>query len=104
MNEPNQIQPPQQPGAKKPSALLALGLAFVPSFMLVSFATFAFHSSPPVVVCALFCLVSLGCCFGSALLLFQRKTGPAIFFGILFLLLNGAISFFFGCTTVLTGM
>jgi hypothetical protein len=102
--QPNSLKGPEQPGAKKSSALLALLVAFVPSVMLVSFATYSSGSNPPSVLCALFCLVSLGCCFGSSLLLFRRKTGLAILFGVLFLMLNGVISFFFGCATILTGM
>ena len=84
--------------------MLALLLAFVPSVLLVSFATFANRSTPPAVLCALLCLVSLACCFGSSFLLFQRNKVVATIVGILFLLLNGLISFFFGCATILTGL
>jgi len=42
-------------------------------------------------------IVSVGCCFTASFLLFRRKTGWAIAVGVLFLLLNGAISFFLGC-------
>jgi hypothetical protein len=48
------------------------------------------------------CLVSIVCCFISSSLLFRRNKALAAIFGILFLLLNGLISFFFGCATILT--
>ena len=40
---------------------------------------------------------SLICCFGSAAALFSRKTAGAIVGGLVLLLLNAFIAFFFGC-------
>ena len=84
--------------------MLALLLAFVPSILLVSAFTFFNHGNPPAILFAALCLVSLACCFGSSFLLFQRNKVVATIFGILFLLLNGLISFFFGCATILAGI
>jgi lipopolysaccharide export LptBFGC system permease protein LptF len=103
-DEPNQTQPNEP---KKFSAL-ALVLAFVPSLLLVgtfSFSSFFFsshHGNPPAIVLAAMCLISVACCFVSSFLLFQHNKVLATIFGILFTLLNGLISFFFGCTTLLT--
>jgi len=43
------------------------------------------------------CAVSIVCCFVASGMLFARRTGGAVLGGILFLLLNGFIAFFFGC-------
>jgi len=43
------------------------------------------------------CVVSVACCFVSSAMLFRRGTVSAIFGGILLILLNGFIAFFFGC-------
>jgi hypothetical protein len=47
-------------------------------------------------------IVSVVCCFGSSIALFTRKTGGAIAGGILLMLLNGFIAFFFGCCASIT--
>ena len=52
----------------------------------------------------LLCVVCGICCFTSSFMLFRRKTALAFFAGILFLLLNGFITFFFGCTALLSGI
>jgi hypothetical protein len=44
------------------------------------------------------CVLSVACCFVSSFMLFARRTGLAILAGVLFLILNGFIAFFFGCT------
>jgi len=43
------------------------------------------------------CALSVICCFTASILLFSRKTIPAIVGGIVFLLLNAFIAFFCGC-------
>jgi hypothetical protein len=101
-DEPNQINPNELKEKEKFSAL-ALPLAFVPSVLLLILFTFFGSGNPPAILFFAFCGVSVVCCFGSAILLFRRNTVLAILFGILFLLLNGAISFFFGCVAVLSG-
>ena len=50
------------------------------------------------------CVFSLSCCFLASFLLVLRKTILAIVTGVLLMLLNGAISFFFGCTALLSKM
>jgi uncharacterized membrane protein len=45
---------------------------------------------------------SVICCFTASILLFSRKTGSAILWGIILLLLNGFIAFFFGCCASLS--
>jgi len=81
---------------------MGLLLAFVPSALMIGFFSFANNSNPPVLLFILLCLASLACCITSASLIFRRNTGLAIFVGILFLLLNSVISFFFGCGAILT--
>jgi hypothetical protein len=95
----------------KKSPALALTLAFAPTVMVLAIIGLAFLAeakkftlpqSPGWIV--LLCLGSGICCFTSSIMLFRRKTGLAIFGGILFLLLNGFITFFFGCTAMLSGI
>jgi hypothetical protein len=76
-----------EPNEKKKSPALALMLAFAPTAMVL-----------------VTCVASGRCCFTSSFMLFRRKTGLAIFGGILFLLLNGFITLFFGCTAMLSGI
>lgn len=47
--------------------------------------------------------VSVVCCFTASILLFKRSTGGAIAGGILFMLLNAFMGFFFGCCASLNG-
>jgi len=93
---------PNEPKEKKKTSALALALAFVPSVLLVGTASFFNHGNPPAIFLAAMCLISIVCCFVSSFMLFQRSKVLATIFGILFMLLNGLISFFFGCATILT--
>jgi hypothetical protein len=102
-DEPNQIQLKEQ-NKKGKSSVLALPLAFVPSLLLVGTASFLNHKNPPAILFAAMCLVSIVCCFVSSFMLFRRNKVLATIFGILFMLLNGLISFFFGCATLLSGI
>lgn len=94
---------------KKPFVAQALLLAFIPSgFLLVAFAVFASESNAQFVepwlpwAAALLAVVCVGCCFISSSILFRHNTGLIVSIGILFLLLNSLISFFFGCVAFLS--
>ena len=86
-----------QPPEKSP--VFALILAFAPAAILLTLlgvrAALGKNLAIPLLCTA--SIVSVGCCFIASFLLFRRKTGWAIAVGVLFLLLNGAISFFLGC-------
>jgi len=81
---------------------LALALAFLPSVMLLGFYPFVRDGQVQALPLVVACLISIGCCFASAIMLFRRNTGLALAAGVLFLLLNMVISFLFGCGVVLT--
>ena len=105
-DEPNQAQP-AAPEKKRKISRLALPLAFLPSVLLIGgLSVFATNQAPQVfqtpVFLGILCVVCIACCFTASILMFRRKTALAIVFGILFLLLNAAISFFFGCAAVLS--
>jgi hypothetical protein len=109
-DEPNQTQS-TAPDGKKKSPALALVIGFLPSVLILSFLTLASsgygNDMSTQISSSVFWLgfgISLICCLASSFTLFRRNTALAIFFGILFLLLNGAIAFFFGCAAVLNGM
>jgi len=80
---------------------LALVLAFVPSALLLGAITVAAngHATGADYVPLLWCLsiASAACCFFVSRTLFSRHTSGAIVGGVLLLLLNGFIAFFFGC-------
>jgi hypothetical protein len=90
-----------EPPEKSP--VLALVLAFAPAAILLTLlgvsAALGKNLAIPLLWTA--SIVSVGCCFTASFLLFLRKTGWAIAVGVLFLLLNGAISFFLGCVAAL---
>jgi hypothetical protein len=92
------------PAEKKKSPALALTLAFLPAALALAFGMTSGQDGPPRAVLWEICAVGVACCFTSSFLLFRRKTGWAIALGIVFLLLNAAISFFVGCVAVLQGM
>lgn len=100
MNDDTPAPTPETVSAsRKPSPTLALILAFTPSVLLLAIAAVGRYLASPTAILMIGCLVSIVCCFVSAVMLFRRR-GLAILFGILFLLLNGVISFFFGCAAV----
>jgi len=86
-----------EPTGKSPA--LALVLAFVPGAILLTLLGVSAAVGKDLTIPLLWTAsnVSVGCCFTASFLLFRRKTGWAIAVGVLFLLLNGAISFFLGC-------
>jgi len=86
-----------EPTGKSPP--LALVLAFVPGAILLTLLGVSAAVGKDLTIPLLWTasIVSVGCCFTASFLLFRRKTGRAIAAGVLFLLLNGAISFFLGC-------
>ncbi len=86
-----------EPTGKSPA--LALVLAFVPGAILLTLLGVSAAVGKDLTIPLLWTasIVSVGCCFTASFLLFRRKTGWAIAAGVLFLLLNGAISFFLGC-------
>jgi hypothetical protein len=84
-----------QPAEPKKPPIIALVLAFLPAVMILALFTFKFQF--PSDWLAAPCFISVVCCFVSSFMLFARKTGLAILAGVLFLLLNGLIAFFFGC-------
>jgi len=98
-DEPDRIEPDKP---KKKSSAFAFPLAFVPSLLLVGFFSFFSSGNPPAILLAILCLISIVCCFVSSYLLFQRNKVLVTVFGVIFVLLNGLISFFFGCATILT--
>lgn len=105
-DEPNQNQPAMSE-KKWEISRFALPLAFLPSVLLLGgLSVLATNQAPQVfqspVFLGVLCVVSIACCFTASILMFRRKTVLAIVFGILFLLLNAAISFFFGCAAVLS--
>jgi CHASE2 domain-containing sensor protein len=105
-DESNQTQP-AAPEKKRNISRLALPVAFLPSvFLLGGLSVLATNQAPQIfqspVFLGLVCAVCIACCFTASILMFRRKTILAVVFGILFLLLNAAISFFFGCATILT--
>jgi len=90
-NDPGKIQPRE----KKESPRFALILAFIPAAMVLALLTFKPNIRQGGLTGA--CILSATCCFISSFMLFSRRTGPAILAGIIFLILNGLIAFFFGC-------
>jgi hypothetical protein len=80
---------------------LALIIGFIPSALILGAIGVASatnlgkqESDALLWVCS---FVSVLCCFGASILLFSRKTGGAIAGGVLLMLLNAFIAFFFGC-------
>jgi hypothetical protein len=73
----------------------ALFLAFLPSAMLLGCFAIPHNIQKGILMAA--CNLSIACCFLSSFMMFARRTGLAILAGVLFLILNGLIAFFFGC-------
>ncbi|MDR3405246.1 MAG: hypothetical protein P4L99_22315 [Chthoniobacter sp.] len=83
------------------SPTVALIIGFVPSALILgtiavaSWANLGKQESYALLwICS---VVSVLCCFVASIMLFTRKTGGAIAGGILLMLLNAFIAFFFGC-------
>ncbi|MEP6669494.1 MAG: hypothetical protein ABJF10_10100 [Chthoniobacter sp.] len=83
------------------SPAIALVTGFIPSALILGAIAVASstnlgkdESNALLWICS---IVSVFCCFGASIALFTRKTGGAIAGGILLMLLNAFIAFFFGC-------
>ena len=74
-------------------------MAFTPAAMFMGMIALAGRKIAPNVLVAA-CVISLACCFGASSMLFARRTALAIVAGVLFLILNGVIAFFFGCASL----
>jgi hypothetical protein len=103
MNEaPCQIRS-NEPNGKNKSPALAIILAFIPSLLLAGTVMPFQRDDVPKSVLIIESIFSLICCFTSAFLLLKRKTVWAIALALVFVLLNGLISFFFGFFAALYG-
>jgi len=110
---PNPMEPSSTPPPipAKPKIGLALALGFAPAGMILLLITIAstpfgqsFSNDATRASLILMCIASLFCCFAASVMLFRRKTSQAIVGGVLLLLLNLFISFFFGCTASFIGV
>jgi hypothetical protein len=88
------------------SSTLALLIGFAPSVFLLAgisiAATAPLSNDASAVLLWLGSGASVICCFTASILMFSKKTGPAILWGIILLFLNGFIAFFFGCCASLS--
>ena len=107
-NAPLQVEPnavPLPPVQRKLWPAIVIG--FLPSALfLITFAVAVNMNLEKDTSNALLWLasgVSVVCCFTASILLFKRSTAGAITGGILFLLLNAFIGFFFGCCASFNG-
>lgn len=97
--EPNQ---PDKPDGEEVSSV-AFMLAFAPGVLVLILVTFLHANGVNIsdgikrlLVWIAFFLSAI-CCFISSFMFFRRKTASAIFVGIVFVLVNGCISFGLGC-------
>jgi len=100
-SEPPQVNDSRHQSNNK-SFVFGLLLAFAPAAMLLGLFTCAtayFWANWPWEMVLVPCLVSVACCLVSSFMLFSRRTGLAIAIAAVFLILNGLIAFFFGCST-----
>jgi hypothetical protein len=82
---------------KRESAMLTTGglvLAFIPSILILLLR----HRDGAFLAPA--CAFSIACCFTSAFMLIRRATVWSVVLGIVFLLLNLAISLLLGCVAI----
>ena len=95
--------PPPEPGEPRVlvSPMRSLIIGFTPSaLLLAAFGVVSALNLPKAdSAVLLWCCsaVSVVCCFVASGMLFSRKTGGAILGGIMLMLLNAFIAFFFGC-------
>jgi hypothetical protein len=99
----NATPPPLPEPPRKPIAL-PLTLAFVPSVLALVIAMIGPNKHEIAAFCVPACVVSVGCCFASSFMLFRRKTRAAIVAGILFILLNLAVTIGLGCAPMLANL
>lgn len=107
---PAGAEPPAVPAAPPLPRKLwpALLIGFLPSalFLIVFAVAFSTSNLSKDASNALLWMcsgVSVVCCFTASIMLFTRHTAGAITGGIMFLLLNAFIGFFFGCCASLNG-
>jgi hypothetical protein len=81
--------------------ILALSSALLPSVFVIGMFAFFKGRNVPSVVLVGECILCLACCAVPSLLLFRRHPTLALVIALIFIPLNGIISFFFGCTAVL---
>ncbi len=97
---------PATPAPPRRSPTMALLIGFAPSVILLAGITIAttapLSNDASAVLLWLGSGVSVLCCFTASILIFSRKTGAAIFWGLVLLLLNGFIAFFLGCCASLS--
>jgi hypothetical protein len=105
---PPATPPPIPPKLGSPGRALAFG--FAPAGMILLLITCAssglgnqMSNEAVTAWLILGCIASIVCCFVASFMLFKRKTGAAIAGGILLMLLNAFIAFFFGCTSTFIG-
>ena len=86
-------------------------LAFAPAAMLLAFIALGssgivhdIHNTIILFLIWMACMVSATCCFVASSRLFRRGTAAPIMGGILLVILNGFIAFFFGCCAVTAGL
>ena len=100
---------PAEAALVRPSCLWpALVIGFLPSALFlitfaVAFSTSNLGKEESNALLWLCSGVSVVCCFIASILLFKRSTAGAVAGGIVFLLLNAFIGFFFGCCASLNG-
>jgi hypothetical protein len=100
-NETPESYDPDQKDKERSSGsglLIALLMAFTPAAMALALFTLKPNIAPRLFMVP--CVLSVVCCFSSSFLLFRRRTVLAILAGVLFLILNALIAFFFGCATL----
>jgi hypothetical protein len=101
--EPN-AEPPALPVQRKLWPALLIG--FFPAAMILAAipigSTMSLGAEAVKALLALGCVVSTVCCFTASIMLFKRHTGGAIAGGILLMLLNAFIAFFFGCCVAIS--
>jgi hypothetical protein len=103
MNNDPSVPPSLSDPPRKPIAL-PLILAFVPSVLALVIAMIGPNKHEMAAFCVPAAIVSVGCCFASSFMLFRRKTRAAIVTGILFILLNLAVTIGLGCAPVLANL
>jgi hypothetical protein len=89
----NDFTKPQRKGV----VLVALLLAFLPAVAAVGLFGGYAQSSPPTRLLVAVVILAILCCFTSSFILFRSNSGWVLLLGLLFMVLNGGISFFLGC-------
>jgi hypothetical protein len=97
--------PPPAPDLPRTKPIaLPLILAFVPAGLVLVIIGMNPDKHQMAAFCIPAAVVSIGCCFASSFMLFSRKTTAAIVTGILFVLLNLAITIGLGCAPILANL